>query len=68
MTNAIYLGVVGMLHIQLPPKPPNHRLTHSKGVGGVGTAFLEQLGQLASPPKLILLARSTQSLLALEPA
>lgn len=68
MTDPIYLGVVGMLHIQLPPKPPNHRLTLSIGVGGVGTAFLEQLGQLASPPKLIFLARSTQALLAPEPA
>ncbi|KAJ5984033.1 homoserine dehydrogenase [Penicillium waksmanii] len=37
------------------------------GVGGVGNAFLEQLGRLPTPPKLILLARSSQSLLAPSP-
>ncbi|CEJ54485.1 hypothetical protein PMG11_00793 [Penicillium brasilianum] len=32
------------------------------GVGGVGKAFLEQLGRLPNPPKLVLLARSSQTL------
>ncbi|KAJ5678678.1 Homoserine dehydrogenase [Penicillium macrosclerotiorum] len=38
------------------------------GVGGVGSAFLEQLERLPNPPKLILLARSSQTLYAPEPA
>ncbi|KAJ5888012.1 Homoserine dehydrogenase catalytic [Penicillium taxi] len=38
------------------------------GVGGVGTAFLSQLARLPSPPQLILLARSSQTLLAPTPA
>ncbi|TQB70425.1 hypothetical protein MPDQ_000453 [Monascus purpureus] len=38
------------------------------GVGGVGTAFLNQLSRLPSPPQLILLARSTQTLLSPAPA
>ncbi|KAJ5240196.1 hypothetical protein N7468_004815 [Penicillium chermesinum] len=48
MSNAIYLGVVG--------------------VGGVGTAFLSQLARLPNAPKLVLLARSSQTLLAPTPA
>lgn len=48
-------------------------LTHAynpciAGVGGVGTAFLNQLARLPNAPKLILLARSTQTLLAPTPA
>lgn len=39
-------------------------LPFEKGVGGVGTAFLEQLAHLPNPPKLILLARSAQTLLS----
>ncbi|PYH33534.1 homoserine dehydrogenase [Aspergillus neoniger CBS 115656] len=38
------------------------------GVGGVGTAFLNQLARLPNAPKLILLARSTQTLLSPTPA
>jgi homoserine dehydrogenase len=38
------------------------------GVGGVGTAFLNQLARLPNAPQLILLARSTQTLLAPTPA
>ncbi|RHZ66883.1 homoserine dehydrogenase [Aspergillus thermomutatus] len=38
------------------------------GVGGVGSAFLNQLARLPNAPKLILLARSTQTLLAPTPA
>ncbi|KAL4882853.1 homoserine dehydrogenase [Aspergillus karnatakaensis] len=34
------------------------------GVGGVGTSFLSQLSRLPNAPKLILLARSTQTLLS----
>ncbi|KAJ5605584.1 hypothetical protein N7510_008365 [Penicillium lagena] len=34
------------------------------GVGGVGSAFLEQLGRLPNAPKLILLSRSSQTLLS----
>ncbi|RAL01703.1 homoserine dehydrogenase [Aspergillus ibericus CBS 121593] len=37
------------------------------GVGGVGTAFLQQLSRLPDAPKLILLARSSQTLLAPTP-
>ncbi|PWY84512.1 hypothetical protein BO94DRAFT_518583 [Aspergillus sclerotioniger CBS 115572] len=37
------------------------------GVGGVGTAFLNQLSRLPNAPKLILLARSTQTLLSPTP-
>ncbi|KAF7714396.1 Homoserine dehydrogenase [Penicillium ucsense] len=38
------------------------------GVGGVGTAFLSQLARLPNAPKLVLLARSSQTLLAPTPA
>jgi len=38
------------------------------GVGGVGTAFLSQLARLPNAPKLVLLARSSQTLLAPAPA
>ncbi|KAL4969549.1 homoserine dehydrogenase [Aspergillus stella-maris] len=38
------------------------------GVGGVGTAFLKQLASLPSAPQLILLARSTQTLLSPAPS
>ncbi|KAJ5195052.1 Homoserine dehydrogenase [Penicillium cinerascens] len=38
------------------------------GVGGVGNAFLEQLGRLPNAPQIVLLARSSQSLLAPTPA
>lgn len=38
------------------------------GVGGVGTAFLEQLAHLPNPPNLVLLSRSTQTLLSPAPA
>ncbi|EAW09738.1 homoserine dehydrogenase [Aspergillus clavatus NRRL 1] len=38
------------------------------GVGGVGTAFLSQLAHLPNAPKLIFLARSTQTFLAPTPA
>ncbi|KAI3001793.1 hypothetical protein CBS147346_6196 [Aspergillus niger] len=38
------------------------------GVGGVGTAFLHQLARLPNAPKLILLARSTQTLLSPTPS
>ncbi|KAJ5321168.1 Homoserine dehydrogenase [Penicillium atrosanguineum] len=38
------------------------------GVGGVGNAFLEQLGKLPNAPQIGLLARSSQSLLAPTPA
>ncbi|KAJ5670326.1 Homoserine dehydrogenase catalytic [Penicillium maclennaniae] len=38
------------------------------GVGGVGTAFLEQLAKLLNSPQIVLLARSSQSLLAPTPA
>lgn len=34
------------------------------GVGGVGTAFLSQLARLPSPPQLVLLARSSATVLA----
>ncbi|KAL4765670.1 homoserine dehydrogenase [Aspergillus foveolatus] len=38
------------------------------GVGGVGTAFLNQLARLPNAPKLILLARSSQTLLSPTPS
>ncbi|KAH8692625.1 homoserine dehydrogenase [Talaromyces proteolyticus] len=38
------------------------------GVGGVGNAFLHQLAKLPAPPSLILLARSSQTLLSPAPA
>ncbi|KAJ5989496.1 Homoserine dehydrogenase [Penicillium waksmanii] len=38
------------------------------GVGGVGTAFLSQLARFPNPPKLVLLARSSQTVLAPTPA
>ncbi|KAJ0426060.1 homoserine dehydrogenase [Aspergillus carlsbadensis] len=38
------------------------------GVGGVGTAFLNQLSRLPNAPKLILLARSSQTLLSSTPS
>lgn len=38
------------------------------GVGGVGTAFLNQLARLPNAPQLVLLARSTQTLLSPTPA
>lgn len=38
------------------------------GVGGVGNALLAQLRQLPNPPKLILLSRSSQALLAQAPS
>ncbi|GAM39462.1 hypothetical protein TCE0_034r11032 [Talaromyces pinophilus] len=38
------------------------------GVGGVGTAFLQQLSKLPNAPSLILLARSSQTLLAPTPS
>ncbi|KAH8426937.1 homoserine dehydrogenase [Aspergillus melleus] len=38
------------------------------GVGGVGSAFLNQLARLPNAPQLILLARSTQTLLSPTPA
>ncbi|KAI9374683.1 homoserine dehydrogenase [Aspergillus egyptiacus] len=38
------------------------------GVGGVGTAFLSQLSRLPNAPKLILLARSAQTLLSPTPS
>ncbi|PYH87437.1 hypothetical protein BO71DRAFT_367326 [Aspergillus ellipticus CBS 707.79] len=38
------------------------------GVGGVGTAFLQQLARLPNAPKLILLARSSQTLLSPTPS
>ncbi|KAI9929011.1 hypothetical protein ASPWEDRAFT_103705 [Aspergillus wentii DTO 134E9] len=37
------------------------------GVGGVGSAFISQLARLPNPPILVLLARSTQTLLAPAP-
>ncbi|KAL4916284.1 homoserine dehydrogenase-domain-containing protein [Aspergillus aurantiobrunneus] len=38
------------------------------GVGGVGTAFLHQLARLPNAPKLVLLARSSQTLLSPTPS
>ncbi|KAL4992136.1 homoserine dehydrogenase [Aspergillus falconensis] len=38
------------------------------GVGGVGTAFLHQLARLPNAPQLILLARSSQTLLSPTPS
>ncbi|PYI35722.1 hypothetical protein BP00DRAFT_387981 [Aspergillus indologenus CBS 114.80] len=38
------------------------------GVGGVGTSFLSQLARLPNAPQLILLARSTQTLLSPTPS
>ncbi|KAL3464421.1 homoserine dehydrogenase [Aspergillus heterothallicus] len=38
------------------------------GVGGVGTAFINQLARLPNAPKLILLARSSQTLLSPTPS
>ncbi|KAL2867097.1 homoserine dehydrogenase [Aspergillus lucknowensis] len=38
------------------------------GVGGVGTAFLSQLARLPNAPKLVLLARSSQTLLSPTPS
>ncbi|KKK12330.1 hypothetical protein P175DRAFT_0500292 [Aspergillus ochraceoroseus IBT 24754] len=38
------------------------------GVGGVGSAFIKQLAHLPNAPKLILLARSSQTLLAPAPS
>ncbi|KAL2854845.1 homoserine dehydrogenase [Aspergillus pseudoustus] len=38
------------------------------GVGGVGTAFLNQLSRLPNAPKLVLLARSSQTLLSPTPS
>ncbi|KAJ6170552.1 hypothetical protein N7485_007898 [Penicillium canescens] len=38
------------------------------GVGGVGTAFLSQLSRLPNAPQLVLLARSSQTLLSPSPA
>ncbi|BCS22454.1 homoserine dehydrogenase [Aspergillus puulaauensis] len=38
------------------------------GVGGVGTAFLQQLARLPNAPKLVLLARSNQTLLSPTPS
>ncbi|KAA8646270.1 hypothetical protein EYZ11_000589 [Aspergillus tanneri] len=38
------------------------------GVGGVGTSFLNQLARLPNAPQLVLLARSTQTLLSPTPA
>ncbi|KAJ5621857.1 homoserine dehydrogenase [Penicillium herquei] len=38
------------------------------GVGGVGTALLEQLGRLSNPPQLVLLSRSTKTLVAQTPS
>ncbi|KAJ5083139.1 Homoserine dehydrogenase catalytic [Penicillium angulare] len=38
------------------------------GVGGVGTAFLNQIARLPNAPQLVLLARSSQTLLAPTPA
>ncbi|KAJ5950877.1 uncharacterized protein N7479_009290 [Penicillium vulpinum] len=38
------------------------------GVGGVGTAFLQQLTRLPNAPQLVVLARSSQTLLAPAPA
>ncbi|KAJ6143308.1 Homoserine dehydrogenase catalytic [Penicillium samsonianum] len=38
------------------------------GVGGVGTAFLQQLARLPNAPQLVVLARSSQTLLAPTPA
>ncbi|KAF9892577.1 hypothetical protein FE257_000979 [Aspergillus nanangensis] len=38
------------------------------GVGGVGTSFLHQLARLPNAPKLILLARSSQTLLSPTPS
>ncbi|PYH42380.1 homoserine dehydrogenase [Aspergillus saccharolyticus JOP 1030-1] len=38
------------------------------GVGGVGTSFLAQLARLPNAPQLILLARSTQTLLSPTPS
>ncbi|RDW86554.1 homoserine dehydrogenase [Aspergillus mulundensis] len=38
------------------------------GVGGVGTAFLNQLARLPNAPQLILLARSSQTLLSPTPS
>ncbi|KAL2860615.1 homoserine dehydrogenase [Aspergillus pseudodeflectus] len=38
------------------------------GVGGVGTAFLNQLARLPNAPKLILIARSSQTLLSPTPS
>ncbi|KAL4926278.1 homoserine dehydrogenase [Aspergillus undulatus] len=38
------------------------------GVGGVGTAFLSQLSRLPNAPQLILLARSSQTLLSPSPS
>ncbi|OJJ51553.1 hypothetical protein ASPZODRAFT_88059 [Penicilliopsis zonata CBS 506.65] len=38
------------------------------GVGGVGTAFLNQLARLPNPPQLVLLARSSLTLLSPTPS
>lgn len=38
------------------------------GVGGVGTAFLQQLAKLPNSPSLVLLARSSQTLLSPTPS
>lgn len=44
------------------------KYTDLPGVGGVGNAFLSQLARLPNAPKLVLLARSSQTLLSPAPA
>ena len=60
----IYLGVIGKSSIH---HQSLNKLTNP-GVGGVGNAFLSQLSRLPNAPKLVLLARSTQTLLSPTPA
>lgn len=51
-------------------RPPelSMKYTDLPGVGGVGNAFLSQLARLPNAPKLVLLARSSQTLLSPAPA
>ncbi|EIT76589.1 unnamed protein product [Aspergillus oryzae] len=80
MSNPVYLGVIGTYpkkHLQptatliryIPIHFNFRKNTNSAaGVGGVGTAFLSQLARLPNAPKLVLLARSSQTLQSPTPA
>lgn len=64
MASPIYLGVIG----KSPCTPILTSEANETGVGGVGTAFLNQLARLPNAPQLVLLARSSQTLLSPTPA
>lgn len=57
-----------MLSVSQRILPLYTHTANNTGVGGVGTAFLNQLARLPNAPQLVLLARSSQTLLSPSPA